>query len=135
MLAERNKNPRVVDGEALEWLAAYIVTTRAVGLRFLPGPAMGKDLSKPAVQHSYADATWNSSDDGASRLSRSLYHGEFPEEGEGRQGEVTAPFFAKSGKEKGTSSTSVAQAELKSAVLATGDIHQPWHSRRDRGSG
>ena len=41
---------------------------------------------------------------------------------DGRQGEVTAPFFAKSGKEKGTTSTSVAQAELKSAVLATGDI-------------
>ena len=120
MLAERNKAPRVIDKMALEWLAAYLVTTRQIGLRFLPGPEERGDLTKPAEQHAHADASWNSSDDGMSRLGRCIGLGTYTLWELGMA--ISAPFFAKSGKEKGVSSTSVSQAELKSAVLTVGDI-------------
>ena len=120
-LAEHAQRPRVMDNEALHYAAAYVVTTRDVGLMFYPGPPEA-DISRPFPFHGHADAAWNSSDDGASRLGRMLTPGPFPDARQLPEHRVSAPFFAKSGKEQGVSSTSVCQAELKSAVLETTDI-------------
>lgn len=124
MLAEHNQSPRLIDEAALHHLAAYYVTTRTVGLRFLPASLAHPrpDIRKPIPMHAFSDASWNANEDGTSRIGRCLYHGPFPTYSQQQQGPISAPFFAKSGKEKGVISSSVAQAELKSAVLTLADI-------------
>ena len=121
-LAEHAHNPRAIDMEALQYAAAYIVTTREVGLSYFPGPP-DADISQPFPFHGYVDAAWNTgSADGASRLGRMITPGAFPDAAQLAEHRVSAPFFAKSNKEEGTTSTSVCQAELKSAVLEYTDI-------------
>ena len=120
-LAERSLRPRLIDWEALVHAAAYLSTTREVGLSYFPGPS-DADISSPLPHHSYADASWNSSEDFASRLGRMICPGHFPQPQQLVDHRVSAPFFAKSGKEEGVHSTSVCQAELKSAVLCVADI-------------
>ena len=121
-LAEHAQKPRIIDSEALRYAAAYVVTTRDVGLSFFPGPPTA-DISRPFPFHGHADAAWNTGDvEGASRLGRMITPGTFPDAAQLEDRRVSAPFFAKSGKEQGVNSTSVCQAELKSAVQEVTDI-------------
>lgn len=121
--AENATHPTVNDFNALTWLAAYFSTTRQVGLRFFPGQREELDLSKPFPMHAHADAAWNTSEDflgHLSRLGRMITPGPYVADPPPKR--ISAPLFAKSGKEQGIPSTSASQAECKSAVLAVSDI-------------
>lgn len=119
-LAERNVSPRNIDYEAALWLAAYLVTTHKVGLRFQAGPA-NANIREAKSLRAYADASWGSSSTHHSQLGVAIYvTADETEDRHARATRYTAPIYAKSSKEKTPISESVAAAELKAQMKGVG---------------
>ena len=109
LLACRGQSPSALDGEALKHYAAYLWTTREVGITFHPGP-VGCDIRTPMPIHVYADSGQNSHPDGAAQIGLAFYVGE--------QGHPGGAFYVHSQKADGVVGESVPVDECMALVKA-----------------
>jgi hypothetical protein len=120
-LAEAGKSAEQKDIDALNWLAAYLLTSAHVPLVYQPGPE-GASVDTPMPWHAYSDASWASTATGHSRLGHCHYAGERGASERDNGGRMTGAVVAKSRKEQGTLSDSASTAELKATVQAADTI-------------
>ena len=109
LLACRGQAPSELDGRALKHYAAYLWTTREVGITFHPGPA-DCDIREPMPIHVYADSGQNSHPDGAAQIGLAFYAGE--------RGHPGGAFYVHSQKADGVVGESVPVDECMALVKA-----------------